>query len=232
MPTTLTGLLIFVALLAPGFAFLVIAERGQRANLERSALRETATIVLASLGCDTVVVVLFAAARWLSPANTIDPTALVTAGRAYVVAHMALTAVWSLTLFGTAVLAAVVLAGLLNRPAIWSTMKHCRLVTWIIPAGGNQPESAWWKLLKEQNPKAYRLLTVTLEDWTVVRGWLLSHNSSTNESTDRELALAAPLSITRPDGRVSIEAYGAMTIHASRILFIHVDYRTNPPTPD
>lgn len=229
MPTTVTGLLIFVALLAPGFAFLVVVERGPRANVERSALRETATIVLASLGCDAVAVAPFAIVRSVLPKQTVDPAALIRSGKSYYAAHLALTTTWALILFATAVLAAVVLAGVLNRPVVLAALKAAKPVRWLLPPSGSRMESTWWKLLTEQNPAAYRLVTVHLDDGTVIQGWLLSSSSAANETTDRELALSAPLSITKKDGAVTEEAYGAVAVHASRIQFMYVDYRMNGP---
>lgn len=54
MPTTLTGLLLFVVLLLPGFAYLVGKERN---GTERrmSPFRETVAIVAASVTCELVV---------------------------------------------------------------------------------------------------------------------------------------------------------------------------------
>jgi Family of unknown function (DUF6338) len=53
MPTTLTGLLLFVVLLLPGFAYLVGKER---AGTERrtSPFRETVAVVAASVATELV----------------------------------------------------------------------------------------------------------------------------------------------------------------------------------
>jgi hypothetical protein len=67
MPTTLTGLLLFVVLLLPGFAYLVGRERH---GVERrvSALRETVSIAAASITAELIVL----AATAVIWANTVD----------------------------------------------------------------------------------------------------------------------------------------------------------------
>jgi uncharacterized membrane protein len=58
VPTTLTGLLLFVVLLLPGFAYLVGKERhGTERSL--SPFRETVAVVAASITSELVVLGLF-----------------------------------------------------------------------------------------------------------------------------------------------------------------------------
>lgn len=61
MPTTLSGLLLFVVLLLPGFAYQVGKER-RGTERTTSALRETAAVVAASVASEVVV---FAVTSWL-----------------------------------------------------------------------------------------------------------------------------------------------------------------------
>lgn len=83
MPTTLTGLLIFIVLLLPGFAYLVGKERN---GTERRAspFRETAAVVAASITSELVVLGLFAGIRWQAPSSwTPDVGALIRHGGTY-----------------------------------------------------------------------------------------------------------------------------------------------------
>jgi Family of unknown function (DUF6338) len=75
-PTTLAGLLLFVVLLLPGFAYLVGKERN---GTERhtSPFRETVAIVAASVTSEIAVLVAFAVVRSIWPSRTPDVGAMV-----------------------------------------------------------------------------------------------------------------------------------------------------------
>ncbi|MEV0148131.1 MULTISPECIES: DUF6338 family protein [unclassified Nonomuraea] len=64
MPTTISGLLLLVALLFPGFAYIISRDR---AGAERrvSAWRETTSVVVVSVVADLTVLVLFLVLRTL-----------------------------------------------------------------------------------------------------------------------------------------------------------------------
>ena len=82
MPTTLTGLLLFVVLLLPGFAYLIGKERhGTERRL--SPFRETVAIVAASVTSELIVLVVFAGIRSLLPSITPDVGALIRHGGVY-----------------------------------------------------------------------------------------------------------------------------------------------------
>jgi hypothetical protein len=66
MPTTLTGLLIFVVLLLPGFAYLVGKER-HGTERHTSPFRETIAVVAASVTSELAVLGVFAATRAAFP---------------------------------------------------------------------------------------------------------------------------------------------------------------------
>src|SRR5690348_8380297 len=82
MPTTLTGLLLFVVLLLPGFAYLVGKERhGTERRL--SPFRETVAIVSASVTSELVALGIFAAIRTIWPSITPNVGALLIQGNLY-----------------------------------------------------------------------------------------------------------------------------------------------------
>jgi amino acid transporter len=69
MPTTLTGLLLFVVLLLPGITYVVVRERS---SPERrwSAFRETATVAAVSAVANIAALLLFAIVHQLLPNAT------------------------------------------------------------------------------------------------------------------------------------------------------------------
>ena len=82
MPTTLTGLLLFVVILLPGFAYLVGKERhGTERRL--SPFRETVAIISASVASELVILLIFAGVRMLWPSETPNVGALLGQGALY-----------------------------------------------------------------------------------------------------------------------------------------------------
>jgi hypothetical protein len=82
MPTTLTGLLLFVILLLPGFAYAIGKDRnGVSQGL--TPFRETAAVVVASVSAELVVLSLFAIIRTIWPSVTPNVGALVRNGGGY-----------------------------------------------------------------------------------------------------------------------------------------------------
>src|ERR1700722_19017522 len=111
MPTTLTGLLLFVVALLPGFAYLVGKERhGTERRL--SPFRETVAIVAASVTSELVVLVIFAVIRTIWPSITPNVGALLREGGVYLRGssghrgHYGQFAIWGLSLLTAAVLVA------------------------------------------------------------------------------------------------------------------------------
>ena len=114
MPTTLVGLLLFVALLAPGFTYLLIAERGPLPVRGVSVLRETASVALASVLFNAAAVITVAALRAVAPGLTPDTGRLVREGLPYLRTHYAAIAWWSAGALCLACLLAFVGATVLN----------------------------------------------------------------------------------------------------------------------
>jgi hypothetical protein len=146
MPTTLTGLLLFVVLLLPGFAYLVGKERhGTERSL--SPFRETVAIVAASITSEFVVLGVFAAIGALWPTATPNVGALITNAGAYMggtsahPGHYKTVAVW-----GAALLAAATLgAYLATKPGIRLWGERLKLTG---PYPHDSTVSAWWILFE------------------------------------------------------------------------------------
>jgi len=119
MPTTLTGLLLFVALLLPGFAYLVGKER-HGTEWHTSPFRETVAIVAAGVTSELAVLGLFAAVRATFPSWTPDVGALIRhGGGTYAISHYR-----SLTALGLILLGASTgLAYLVTVPACGASLR-------------------------------------------------------------------------------------------------------------
>lgn len=125
MPTTISSLLVFVALLTPGFVYLTRSETripGQR----HSALRETASIVSASLVTYGFVLVAFGIARWRWPDLTPDVGAVIKDAETYFEGHYLQVTFWSVALLA----AACGLAAVLAVPPRWSERFFARFDFW------------------------------------------------------------------------------------------------------
>lgn len=221
MPTTLTGLLLFVVLLLPGFAYLVGKERhGTERRL--SPFRETVAVVAASISSELVVLVIFAVIRTGLPSITPNVGALLREGSVYLTGstghqgYYAQFAIWGLGLL----IAAVVLAYLATLPGIR------RLFEW---ATGRYPHestvSAWWVLFELWAGNRKIELACVLDDGSAVRGQFGSFNIAADDSPDRDLILQKPL-YYRPAGASDESLYdvAAVCCSASRIVALFVQY--------
>src|SRR5579859_6539839 len=105
MPTTLTGLVLFVVALLPGFAYLVGKERN---GTERHAspFRESVAVIAASIVSEIAVLSILAVVRSLWPTGTPDVGALVRNGSAYMHDHYAKVAAWGVGMLALAIVVA------------------------------------------------------------------------------------------------------------------------------
>ena len=186
---TLTGLLLFVVMLLPGFTYLVGKERrGTERHL--STFRETVAIVSASVISEVIVLSIFAVIRALWPSRTPNVGALLGQGNLYLLGnkshkgHYQIFAIWALVLL----LASMLIAYL-------ATIPRLRRIGGRL-AGAFPHESAvssWW-ILFEQWKKARRIEVICiLDDGSSIRGQLGSFNTSADDSPDRDLVLTDPL---------------------------------------
>ncbi len=232
MPTTLTGLLVFVVLLLPGFAYLVGKERN---GTERRAspFRETVAIVAASVTSEVVVLGLFGVARWLWPSVTPNGGALVRRPAAYLAGtatspgHYAQVAIW---LLGMLLLATAV--------AYAATWPPIRRAVSRLPLIGSFPHdstvSAWWILFEKwramQEVRVGGRVEIevgcVLDDGAYVSGYLSSFNASADDSPDRDLILQSPIQYRPPGAREPIPylTASAVSIAASHVVTMFVGY--------
>jgi hypothetical protein len=224
MPDTLTGLLLFVVMLLPGFAYLVGKERS---GTERrtSTFRETVAIVAASVTSELIVLVLFAVVRALWPSMTPDVGALIRQGGTYLrggcghPGHYGIVAIWGVCLLALA----VTLAFLATVPNV-----RRRFVRLTGPYPHDSTVSAWWVLFERwgnSNNLAIELVCM-LDDGSCVRGQYGSFNTSADDSLERDVILQKPLYYRPPGDPAEEVPYSAAAVccPASRIVEMFVNY--------
>jgi len=226
VPTTFVGLLLFVVLLAPGFAYVARREVQQPVR-PTSIFRETVAVALASVGCDIAVVLVFAVVRWIGPGVTPDIGALVRQSGSYAEAHYVALAAWGLGLLAGACLLALALAGLDVGSRLARLLQRVPGLHWLAPPARTavSPKSAWLRVFREYEDHAVHV-GCHLDDGSYLSGWLLSYSPDYNETADRDLALSAPIEFRASghDTACPLEGIGAVVISARRIVNLLVSY--------
>ena len=228
MPSTLGGLVVFTALLIPGFVFV---ERRETRSPGRaySSLREVAVVLTASLLVNALVLGAFGVLRGLLPGATPDVGALIRAPRAEFDDHYLAIGIWSIVLLATACLLACLFAApperglarledrLGGRTA--ELVRHWR--------GSPTPirEMSGWSAAFGRFDDCRTDLAVYLTDGSYVAGGLLQFNPQIAEDDDRSLQLAGPVQY-RPAGaeHATQRDVGVVLIPAREIQMIEVTY--------
>ncbi len=226
MPTTLTGLLLFVVMLLPGFAYLVGKERnGTERRL--SPFRETVAIISASVASEVVILLIFAVVRTLWPSETPNVGALLGQGSLYLLGnrthhgHYQIFAIWALVLL----VCAMLLAYAVTIPRLR------RAGGWLLgPYPHESTVSSWWILFERwRKARAVRVICI-LDDGSSIRGQFGSFNISADDSPDRDLILMSPLYYSPPGEEDEVPyPVSAVCIAARRIVTMFVNY-TAPAT--
>ncbi len=197
MPTTLSSLLIFVALLTPGFVYLVRTET-KLSGQEHTALRETGVVVSVSLVANVFAVGLLLILRALAPDNTPDLEAFITDPGGYFDKHVLEVTVWT----GCLTLLAVGLAAFVAVPPAWSDRIP---IQWVQNEVGRRRRSSiaqesGWVNAFHRYPERRVHLGLTLLDETYLFGPLVKFNTQLDETSDRSLQLGNPIRIRTPKG--------------------------------
>jgi len=229
MPTTVSSIFIFVALLMPGFVYLARTE-SRLPGQQYTALRETASIVSASLLSNILVLAAFEIVRTVWPGGTPDAGAIVRDPGDYFQAHYVDVTVWSAALL----LLAIGVAAIAAVPPAWSESFAGRIDVWPAPPlrsaiarrrrSSISPESGWGSAFFRY-PDRIVHLGLRLRDGTYLYGRLLEFNPQIEESDDRSLQLAGPVEIRTPTAdRVELLDADAVVIAASEVKTISVHY--------
>jgi hypothetical protein len=224
MPTDLTGLLIFIITLSPGFCYTLRRER-MTANRSISAFRETITVMLSSVLSVAFTLAVFAMIRAAFPQNTPNIGRLIREPATYFREKYEYLTSWGVLLLAAACIISVIAA---QVPAWWRLHDTKSLLPrWLAHHAGMHNGvafvSSWWRLF-ESHPEKAKLVTCKLEDGSAVQGVLHSYSSDGDETPDRELILGGPLAIRDSTGRIFKDDYGGLSVSARRIMYLYVDY--------
>lgn len=219
IPSTLTGILLFLVLLLPGFVFITLRERHQPTR-KLSVFRETSIVVAATIAAYVLPSLLVFIAVLLSAAFRSEVAHALSGPAEYAAAHpfraFGALAIW--------VIVGAALGALLGsrplRPFLIST-----------PGG-----SAWWKLFQPDKTVIsgdYSTeVTATLEDGSVITGTLYSWNRDAEDTPDREFTLQAPLWLQAHDSDTVVELDAATMAISARVLrYFTVRYVIADPPP-
>jgi hypothetical protein len=228
MPTTLTGLLVFVALLLPGFTYVVGKERngtGQKAT----PFRETAVVFAASVTFELIILGVFAPIRTLLPTWTPDVGALIRHGGMYLrgsaghSGHYGQVALWAAGMLAVAI--AIAYVATLPRVRTFAAER-------LGPYPHHSTVSGWWLLFETWQDNRDIRVGCVLDDGSYVEGQLGSFSTDADDVPDRDLILAEPI-VYRPPGKDKPAAPYESTlvcISAGRIVTMFVTYTEKPVT--
>jgi hypothetical protein len=249
MPTTLTGLLLFVVLLLPGFAYQVGKER-RGTERPASVLRETAAVVAVSVASEVFVLI---ATSWLWSRH-IDFGRLVRDPRKYWHCHPADIIWWAVGLLAGAIAVAYLVTLFRSakvprwghrvarqlkririkkhRPVFVAARWVWRRITFVHPS----TMSAWAALFRDA--AAYEMLVdIRLTDGAWVSGAVLSYSTVGADTSDRELILGPPIKWRGAKGTalhdypVSNVAVSARQISAMFVTKLRRDQNINDYRP-
>jgi hypothetical protein len=222
MPTTAVGLILFVALLAPGLSFS--AYRAVNVPVQKlSALRELGGVALRSTICDIFALASFGVVRVASPSHTPDIGRLARDPASYIHADLAYLFWWAIVVLAWACATAVGAALFASsvRARQWGKR---RPFSWFTPRGGVSADPAWWVLF-QQYPDKLVYAGAVLDDGSYLGGWVLSYSPDSDETADRELTLSGPISYRSPTEDAVVDlGVGAVAVSARRIQYLTVSY--------
>jgi hypothetical protein len=228
IPSDLTGLLLFVILLCPGFAYNSVRAR-RRPDRQLTALQETVIIVTASLAALVAAGVVFAIVRALLPGVTPDVRAALFSTRAYLQGHYVQTAWWAVAYLAVAILGALGVAE--AQESRW--LSRSRYLRGLAAPPDPSTQSGWWIAFRPGLDAGHQVhVGCTLDDGSYVSGRLRSYSQVAEDTADRDLVLRAPIMV-RPCGSTDareVPNVTWMTISARHIVTMAVTYVGRVPS--
>lgn len=228
VPSGVAGVLLFILLLWPGFAYSSIRAR-RRPERQQTALRETVSIVSVSLTALVVTGILFAILRSIFPGATPNIDRLIFHSRTYLERQYVLVAWWALVLLALAVLGSggIAIAQSSDR------LSKMRMLRWFAAPPDPSTMSSWWVAFTEYSPADVEIhVGCTLDDGSYISGRLYSFSQAGDDTADRDLLLRDPIRV-RPPGAASaqeMERAGLVAISARHLVTMIVTYVSrNPP---
>ncbi|MXW61612.1 MAG: hypothetical protein F4Y27_04405 [Acidimicrobiaceae bacterium] len=206
MPTSFLGLALLLVVV-PGLGYQLGRESKQPTR-ELAGFRETVSLVFAGLVSISVSLLAFGLIRWIAPDNTPNMGQFLRTPGPYLRDHLPYISFWTLAVTSFA-----------------TSIAYCAGRYFPRARGSHAYESAWWRAFKTADQ--YRTYVgCELTDGTYVGGTLWTYNATVEETPDREIALAAPVSYRPSDDAdpVTFEDVAIVTVSASRIKFMTVTY--------
>lgn len=226
VPSSLLGLVLFVALLAPGFAYVLLRERTTPRGVF-SPFRESLTVVFASVACLAAVALLHTGLRALLPDHTLNVRELVRDPASYAREHHVSVAWWSFALLVGAVGIGVAAA----HPRVLDISKRLgfsRVLGSMTGSNGGSIDtrSAWHKVMHMYDEEGAGPIFVgaSMDDGSYVQGRLYSFSPVPEETQDREILLSAPISLTSKEGLTGRVDAQFSVISARRIVRLDVKH--------
>lgn len=216
MPSTLAGLLIFVALLLPGFLHYTWRRREVPLRPE-SPLAETANLVTVSLVADALAVSLFAVGRIFLPDLLLDPREVLRSPGDFLVENLT-----TATVTGAALLLVAAVIAWAVAARIWPID---RVASWFSPAIVDAP--GWYQVFESALPDQYVHVGCTMAGGGYVSGIVDWYSTETEEADHRSLVLAPPFHRETTIGEVDTSRVGRLIISARDIVVMEVTYLTS-----
>lgn len=225
MPTDPVAALLYVSLLLPGVAF-VWSYEGHRPTVKRSAFRETASVVIASVASLGTVFVLTYLLSFLSPPVAAYLHSFVTKPDELIArdTQLFIGVVLGLLTVSTALGLAYGSASAfqaLKRFRAWAYKRATRKELKVFERGLSA-----WSAAFEAEPEHYVNVGVQLKSGAWIQGGLDSYTQSADEGPDRAMTLNGTIECRLPgsDDLIELEGVGMIVVTASEIDFMTVSY--------
>jgi hypothetical protein len=215
VPTTIGGLLIFGALLVPGFLHYM-QRRSRVPQRSLSPLVETATLTTVSLATNAVSIALFGLIRAMWPKHTPDVRLLFVEGLAYAAPRLGYLLLWG---GGILIVSSALAITLAVRPRPIGTLVE-RFTPAIVDV------SAWYHVFDEGPAEALVYVGCDLRDGSYVGGLLDWYSTEVHETADRDFVIAEPITYRPPDGSEdrTIEGFSRLVLSARDVARLYVSY--------
>lgn len=219
MPTTLSGLVVFAVLSIPGFLHYVQRRALVPLRLERapSPLVEAATLASVSIFTNALALGCFGIARMLLPHHTPEVRRLILDGAGYAAPRVAYLLLWASAALGVSSGLAMLLG---RRPGPVRAIAR-----WVTPPVAVDV-SAWTHLFEEGPRGAEVYVGCDLRDGSYVGGLLAWYSTQDEETPDRDLVVAEPITYRPPGAEEdeTISGFSRLVISARDVKRLYVSY--------
>lgn len=202
IPSSLAGVALTIALLAPGLAYVLRHERVVPAR-SHSPFRETLRVFFVSVACLTATALLASGIRWALPDRTPNFGSLVQHPTAYAAGHHVQLLWWSFGLLAAATLMGAVFADPRVVRMFEQIMGH-RIGRWLTGATDTAitSVSAWYRVMHvfDDDDPGPICVGAQMDDGTYVEGRMYTFNVASEDDEDRDMILAGPIFLTTLDG--------------------------------